>query len=183
MSCSNAFILVNKIHAVRRKLVLRIRKVFGVFEFEVEAEKKKLKFIQSNISSVDNVLLKRKFSEDLEDLLRNTEIIWAQNANGTKWDPNSFLPIFLELYWYKNAQTNSRLQMEIGQVQMWKITLNPNEKSYCRWRAKGRNRQTKGEKIFCKTDWETNYLQDAIANYLVASFKNHSTQRSFEEGS
>ena len=56
---------------------------------------------------------------------------------------------------------------EIGQVQMWKITY-PNEKSYCWWREKGRNRQTKGEKIFCKTDWKANYLQDAIAEYLVA---------------
>ena len=75
--------------------------------------------MQSNISSVDNMLLERKFSEDLEDLLRKAEIIWAQNADGTKWDPSSFLPIFLELYWYKHAQTNSRLQMkEIGQVQM-----------------------------------------------------------------
>ena len=65
------------------------------------------------------MLLERKFSEDLKDLLRKAEIIWAQNANGTKRDPSSFLPIFLELYWYKNAQTNSRLQMkEIGQVQM-----------------------------------------------------------------
>ena len=72
--------------------------------------------------------------------------------------------------------------MEIGQVQMRKITY-PNEKSYCWWRAKGRNKQTKGEKIFCKTDWETNYLQDAIAKYLVASFKNHSTHKSFEERS
>ena len=97
MSCSNALILVNKIHAVRQKLVLKNREVFGVFEFEVEAEKKKLKFIQSNISSVDNVLLERKFGEDLEDLLRNTEIIWAQNADGTKWDPSNFLRIFLEL--------------------------------------------------------------------------------------
>ena len=115
---------------------------------------------------------------------RKTEIIWAQNAYGTKWDPSNFLPIFLELFWYEHAQTNLRVQMkEIGQVQMWKITLNPNEKSYCWWRAKGRNRRTKGEKIFCKTDWETNYLQDAIAEYLVASFKNHSTQRSFEERS
>lgn len=84
MSCSNAFIPVTKIHAVRRKLVLRNREVFGVFEFGVEAEKEKLKFIQSNISSVDNVLLERKFSEDLEDLLRKTEIIWAQNADETK---------------------------------------------------------------------------------------------------
>lgn len=71
---------------------------------------------------------------------------------------------------------------EIGQVQMWKIA-NSNEKSYCWWREKGRNRQTKREKIFCKIDWETNYLQDAIAEYLVASFKIHSTQRSFEEKS
>ena len=151
MNCPNAFIPVNKIHAVRRKLLLRNREVFGVFKFEGEAEKEKLKFIQSNISSVDNVLLERKFSADLEDLLRKTEIIWAQNADGTKRDPGNFLPIFLEIYWYKHAQTNSRLQMEIGQVQMWKITY-PNEKSYCWWRAKGRNKQTKGEKIFCKTD-------------------------------
>ena len=75
MSCSNAIIPVNKIHAVRWRLVLRNREVFGVFEFEVEAEKEKLKFIQSNISSVDNMLLERKFSEDLEDLPRKTEII------------------------------------------------------------------------------------------------------------
>ena len=103
MNCPNAFIPVNKIHAVRRKLLLRNREVFGVFEFEVEAEKKKLKFIQSNISSMDNMLLERKFGEDLDDLLRNTEIIWAQNADGTKRDPGSFLPIFLEIYWYKHA--------------------------------------------------------------------------------
>lgn len=80
MSCSNAFIPVNKIHAIRRKLVLRNREVFGGFEFEVEAEKGKLKFIQSNISSVDNVLLERKFSEDLEDFLRKTE------GPKCKWD-------------------------------------------------------------------------------------------------
>ena len=67
MSCSNVFIPVNKIHGVRRKLVLRNIEVFGRFEFEVEAEKEKLKFIQSNISSVDNVLLERKFSGDLEE--------------------------------------------------------------------------------------------------------------------
>ena len=63
---------------------------------------------------------------------------------------------------------------EIGQVQMWKIAYS-NVKSYYWWRAKGRNRQTKGENIFYKTNWETNYLQDAIAKYFVASFKIHST--------
>ena len=73
MSCSNAFIPINKIHVVRRKLVLRNREVFGGFKLEVEAEKEKLKFIQSNISSVDNMLLERKFSEDLEDFLRKRE--------------------------------------------------------------------------------------------------------------
>ena len=67
MSCSNVFIPVNKIHGVRRKLVLRNIEVFGRFEFEGEAEKEKLKFIQSNISSVDNVLLERKVSGDLEE--------------------------------------------------------------------------------------------------------------------
>ena len=66
-------------------------------------------------------------------------------------------------------------------MQMWKIAYS-NEKSYCWWRAKGSNRQTKGEKIFCKTDWETNYLQDAIAEYLVASFKNNRTQEALKKG-
>ena len=113
MSCSNAFIPVNKIHAIRRKLVLRNREVFGRFEFEVEAEKEKLKIIQSNISSVDNVLLERKFSGDLKDLEENRDYMGPK----CKWDPGNFLPIFLELYWYRHAQTNLRLQMkEIGQV-------------------------------------------------------------------
>lgn len=41
----------------------------------------------------------------------------------------------------------------------------------------------RGKRFSARLIGKQNYLQDAIVECLVASFKNHSTQRSFEERS
>lgn len=77
---SHAFCLGKKIETIRNTFKVWNKKSFGKVEKQLEDKKEELRRIQEQINTLEDVQMEREVRKQVEDLLHQEELMWAQKA-------------------------------------------------------------------------------------------------------